>query len=126
MAVPKRLADPRFWRRHRWPVVFCAVSVALVVSIAGTKVNSDRIQHDAELGAATHFAVCALRADYRHRIADTAQQIRDAVHFYQTHPYGVPGLASRSDLQRHIADLRRQLEAQQATSRTLSVLRCDA
>jgi len=109
--MPKRLADPSFWRRHRWPIVFGMVAVALVVSIGGTKVNSDRISHDAELGAATHQAVCALRVDLHDRYLN-------GVRFLEHPSIALPPAALRA--------YKLQLEGQRRTLRALAGLRCGA
>lgn len=67
-------------RRERdslWAFAFTVVAVLLLVSLAGTKVNSDRISRDAEKGARTYHALCILQRYYGDQIADTKAFLRD-------------------------------------------------
>jgi hypothetical protein len=58
-------------------IAFAVVGVLLVLALAGTKVNSDKISTDAEKGARTYHALCILSQYYGDQIADTKAFLRD-------------------------------------------------
>lgn len=107
--MPKRVFTPDFYARNRWEFVFVALALCFVVALGGTKVNSDRISNDAEKGAVTYKALCALSADYRDRYHTDKR--------FLAHPaIKLP----RAALQAY----RLRVASERRTLRALQVLRC--
>lgn len=87
-----------------------AFVVGLVLSLAALGAGAYELNHRTQEGTETHEAVCALVADLEERTEGTKE-------FLASHPDGIPGLASASQLRESLANQERTLGA-------LSVITC--
>jgi hypothetical protein len=49
----------------------------------------------AKQGKEAHDVVCALRVDYRHRIARARRELKQSIDFLKSHPQGIPGISAK-------------------------------
>jgi hypothetical protein len=84
------------------------LSLALMLAVAA--IGAYVLTHKTAEGSETHEAVCALVADLEERTEQTQA-------FLVTHPHGIPGLASGSQL-------RESLHNQERTLAALGVITC--
>jgi len=96
------------WLREWWKpaaVLFVTACLLFFMSAANSRTEK-RLE---QVALETHTALCTFVADLQTR-HDVGQE------FLKKHPQGIEGISR--------ADIRRSLEAQRATLRALSVLRC--
>jgi hypothetical protein len=105
-----------YWRWHV-EIGFVVVAVCLIVGGVSIVTSRNDLSRQAQLGAQSHRALCALRADYARRVAESRRFLNET-RAERIKEFG-PALGAIPP-----ASVRVSLANQVQTLRTLGALRC--